>query len=55
LTRFDTGQRCSVSSGAGLNSSMPAAPDSQGSKSFSARSTGMPDDDPTLIKPIALS
>ena len=41
LTRFDTGQRCKVSSGAGFNSSMPASPPSQGSKSFLASNTGI--------------
>src|SRR5271169_3182120 len=32
LTRFDTGQRYSMSSGAGLNSPMPAAPLSHGQR-----------------------
>ena len=41
LTRFETGQRCNKSSGAGCSSSIPASPLIHGSKSRSASMTGM--------------
>jgi hypothetical protein len=41
FTRLETGLFCRRSFGAGLSSSTPATPLSQGSKSFSASSTGI--------------